>query len=156
MPNAHNGHTTLIGTIVSSACTIALEDAWQAVDMGIIPIRDFSSHGHGLARQIRIHLRNCSIGQQEQGSYQPAVHVSFHGATGSEPGLFSVNGTAKGVGLLIKDINGRVIRPKESQPALPVYGSEQVMNYTLQIIRDGSSLSAGDYSAAIKFSMNYE
>ena len=154
--NPHNGHATLTGTVVSSACTIALEDALQTVDMGVIPARELKKHGQGQVRRMNLHLRSCSLEQQDTGDLQPAVRVVFDGRFSGDPSLFTVAGSARGVALRIRDRNGRQIRAGESLPSAPVYGSEQGLHYWLQVVSDGTPLSAGDFYTAIRFSLNYE
>lgn len=152
----HNGRATMTGTVVSSACTIALEDAWQTIDMGFLSARDLKTFGEGKARRVNLHLRSCSLERQDANEFQPAVRVMFDGKFDRDPSLFSVAGSAKGVALKIKDRNGNQARAGESLPATPVYGSEQGFYYWLQVVPDGTPLKAGDYFAAIRFSLNYE
>lgn len=154
--NPHNGRTTLTGMVVSSACTIALEDAWQTVDLGVLPARELKAQGQGQTRRISLHLRSCSLAQQDAGEPQPAVRVMFDGQYREDPSLFSVVGSARGIALKIRDRNGYQARAGESLPSVPVYGSEQGLNYWLQVVPDGAPLSAGDFYAAIRFSLNYE
>lgn len=154
--NPHNGRATLTGTVVASACTIALEDAWQTVDMGVLPARELKKSGEGQQRKISLHLRSCSLEQQSAEEMQPAVRVVFDGPFRNDPTLFAVGGSARGVALKIRDRNGSQARSGESLPPMPVYGSEQGLNYWLQVVPDGTPLSAGDFYAAIRFALNYE
>ncbi|EAA1523943.1 type 1 fimbrial protein [Salmonella enterica] len=154
--NPHNGRATLTGTVVSSACTIALEDAWQTVDMGVLPARELKKSGEGQQRKISLHLRSCSLEQQSAEEMQPAVRVVFDGPFRDDPTLFAVGGSARGVALKIRDRHGSQARAGESLPSVPVYGSGQGLSYWLQVVPDGTPLSAGDFYAAIRFSLNYE
>lgn len=154
--NPHNGRTTITGTVVSSACTISLEDAWQTVDMGMLPARELNKSGQGQLQKISLHLRACSLERQSAAEMQSAVRVVFDGPFRDDPTLFAVGGSARGVALKIRDQQGSVARAGERLPAIPVYGSGQGLDYWLQVVTDGAPLSAGDFYAAIRFSLNYE
>ncbi|HEC7758692.1 TPA: type 1 fimbrial protein [Salmonella enterica subsp. enterica serovar Muenchen] len=154
--NPHNGRATLTGTVISSACTIALEDAWQTVDMGVLPVRKLKKSGEGQRRKITLHLQSCSLVQQSAEEMQPEVRVVFDGPFREDPSLFSVGGSAQGVALKIQDRYGRQARAGESLVSVPVYGRGQELNYWLQVVTDGTPLSVGDFYAAIRISLNYE
>lgn len=155
-PGGDSGRATLTGTVVSPACTIALEDARQTVDMGVLPAGELKKNGQGQPRRMRVRLQSCPLEQLTAGSPQPAVRVVFDGPFRREPSLFAVTGSAGGIALKIRDRNGNPVRAGESLPLAPVYGDGQGLYYWLQIVPDGSLLSAGDFYTAIRFSLHYE
>ncbi|HGB5188176.1 TPA: fimbrial protein, partial [Salmonella enterica subsp. salamae serovar 21:z10:z6] len=87
----------------------------------------------------------------------PAIRVRFDGLPGSQPGLFRTLGEAKGVALQLSDERREIVYPGEYLPAVyqKAY-NQQVLKYRIALVPDGERLAGGDYSAALRFSINYE
>lgn len=154
-----NGMATMRGEVVASACTIALADRFQSVPMGELPLRDLQS-GHGrTTRDFVIHLDNCSTSGHQLMAQEtdPAIRVRFDGLRGNRPGLFRTLGNARGVALQLQDARQEIVYPGEYLPILyqKAY-NQQVLQYRISLVPDGEALVGGDYSAALRFSINYE
>ncbi|EDS6072895.1 type 1 fimbrial protein [Salmonella enterica] len=153
------GRATMRGEVVASACTIALADRFQSVPMGELPLRDLQS-GHGrTTRDFVIHLDNCSTSGRQFMAQEtdPAIRVRFDGLRGNRPGLFRTLGDARGVALQLQDARQEIVYPGEYLPVLyqKAY-NQQVLQYRVSLVPDGNALAGGDYSAALRFSINYE
>lgn len=154
-----NGRAMMQGEVVASACAISLADRFQSVPMGELPLRDLQS-GHGrTARDFVIHLDNCSTSGLQFMSQEtdPAIRVRFDGLRGNRPGLFRTLGDARGVALQLQDARQEIVYPGEYLPVLyqKAY-NQQVLQYRVSLVPDGEALTGGDYSAALRFSINYE
>ncbi|CAD6107395.1 protein PapH [Escherichia coli] len=154
-----DGRATMHGEVVASACTIALADRFQSVPMGELPLRDLQS-GHGrTTRDFVIHLDNCSTSGRQIMAQEtdPTIRVRFDGLRGNRPGLFRTLGDARGVALQLQDARQEIVYPGEYLPVLyqKAY-NQQVLQYRVSLVPDGDALAGGDYSAALRFSINYE
>ena len=152
-----NGRATFSGQVIMPACTLAMEDAWQSVDMGKTPVRDLQGTPDGPEKHFQLHLRDCEL----TGSGQPLftgsrIRVTFDGVRGTEPDHFRLVGQATGVDLQILDNEGYTARAGEALPPQPLYGNEQGLDYRLRLIRNGTPLAAGDYYAVLRFRVDYE
>ncbi|EDP9872202.1 type 1 fimbrial protein [Salmonella enterica subsp. enterica serovar Gaminara] len=154
-----HGQATLYGEVLASACSIALNDRYQSVAMGEFPLRELLSGQGGAARDMVIRLDNCRA--SGQGTVEPvtdpAIRVRFDGLRGSQPGLFRTLGEATGVALQLSDERREPVIPGEYQPAVYQKAhNQQVLKYRIVLVPDGGQLAGGNYSAALRFSINYE
>lgn len=154
-----NGQATLYGEVLASACSIALNDRYQSVAMGELPLRDLKSGRGGGTHDVVIHLENCLTsgrGYMVQDA-DPTTRVRFEGLRGRQPGLFRTLGTARGVALQLSDERREPVMPGEYLPAVyqKAY-NQQVLKYRVALVPDGERLAGGDYSATLRFSINYE
>jgi type 1 fimbria pilin len=152
-----NGRATFAGQVIVPACTLAMEDAWQSVDMGVTPVRDLQTSLVGPQRHFQLRLQDCELaGTGQQVFTSSRVRVTFDGVRGEAPDHFTVTGQATGVDLQILDSEGYTARAGEVLPPQQLYGNAQGLDYTLRVIRNGLPLSAGDYYAALRFRVDYE
>ncbi|EAO4397488.1 type 1 fimbrial protein [Salmonella enterica] len=156
--NLH-GQATLRGEVLASACSIALNDRYQAITLGELPLRDLRS-GRGSAEQdLVIHLDNCLTSGQGMMDRKkdPAIRVRFEGLRGNRSDLFRTQGGATGVGLQLTDERREIVQPGEYLPAVyqKAY-NQQVLKYHVALVSDGDDLSGGHYYAALRFNIHYE
>ncbi|EAA4084749.1 type 1 fimbrial protein [Salmonella enterica subsp. salamae] len=154
-----HGQAMLYGEVLASACSIALNDRYQSVAMGELPLRELQSGRGGATHDMVIRLDNCQTsgrGTMDQET-DPAIRVRFDGLRGSQPGLFRTLGEARGVALQLSDERREIVYPGEYLPAVyqKAY-NQQVLKYRIALVPDGERLTGGDYSAALRFSINYE
>ncbi|EFY5236023.1 type 1 fimbrial protein [Escherichia coli] len=152
-----SGRASLSGEVLASACSVALNDQYQSVSMGEFPLRDIQA-GRTEIRDFFIRLDNC---QTNYGvisrELNPPIRVRFDGLRASQPGLFRTQGAAQGVALQLSDERREVVMPGEYLPVVyqKAYG-QQVLVYRIALVPDGKKFIPGDYSAALRFSINYE
>lgn len=154
-----DGQAHLYGEVLASACTIALSDRFQSVEMGDLALRDFQRGRDRPAREFVIHLDNCiTTGEKgRDGRVDPPVRVRFDGLPGAHPGMFRTLGDAGGVALVLWDDRHERVYPGEYLPAVYQKAwSQQALRYRIELVPDGNRMSAGDYSAALRFSVDYE
>ena len=153
-----HGQATLFGEVLASACSIALNDRYQSVAMGALPVRDIQA-GRAETRDFIIRLDNCLTSGRGHmvRETDPAIRVRFDGLRGNQPGQFRTLGSAHGVALQLSDERRELVIPGEYLPAVyqKAY-NQQVLKYRIALVPDGERLSGGDYSTALRFSINYE
>ncbi|ELY3087352.1 type 1 fimbrial protein [Klebsiella aerogenes] len=152
-----HGRTSFKGQVIAPACTLAMEDRYQSIDMGETPVRELQNTSVGPEKIFRLHLRNCELsGTGKQVYTASRVRVTFDGVRGAAPDKFLLNGQAQGINLQILDRQGYPARVGEVMPPLLLHGDEDSLNYVLRIVRNGQPLKAGDYYAALRFKVDYE
>lgn len=152
-----HGRVSFKGQVIMPACTLAMEDTYQTIDMGEISIRDLQNSFIGAEKEFRLRLRNCELtGSGKQVYSRSRVRVTFEGLHGETPDRFLLLGNAQGVNLQILDYQGFPASSGKVMPPLLLNGNEGGFNYTLRIIRNESPLEAGSYYAALRFKVYYE
>ncbi len=152
-----DGRANFKGQVIAPACTLAMEDAYQEIDMGTTPLRDLQNSFAGSEKKFRLRLRNCELaGTGKQVYTATRVRVTFDGIPGETPDKFSLTGLAEGINLQILDNYGYPARLGKTMPPLLLKGNEDGLDYVLRIVRNGSPLKAGDYYAALRFKIDYE
>ena len=152
-----DGRANFKGQVIAPACTLAMEDAYQEIDMGTTPLRDLQNSFAGSEKKFRLRLRNCELaGTGKQVYTATRVRVTFDGIPGETPDKFSLTGQAEGINLQILDNYGNPTRLAKTMPPLLLKGNEDGLDYVLRIVRNGSPLKAGDYYAALRFKIDYE
>ncbi|GDM19325.1 fimbrial protein [Escherichia coli] len=152
-----HGRASFKGQVIAPACTLAMEDTWQAIDMGETPVRDLQDSFAGPEKKFRLRLRNCELAGTGKRVYTASrVRVTFGGLQGETPDKFSLTGQAEGINLQILDNQGYPARVGKVMPPLLLSGNEEGLDYTLRIVRNGQPLKAGDYYAALRFKVDYE
>ncbi|EFB8334502.1 fimbrial protein [Escherichia coli] len=152
-----HGRASFKGEVIAPACTLAMEDTYQAIDMGITPVRDLQDSFSGPEKRFRLRLRNCELAGTGKRVYTASrVRVTFDGLQGETPDKFSLTGQAEGINLQILDNQGYPARVGKVMPPLLLNGNEEGLDYTLRVVRNGQPLKAGDYYAALRFKVDYE
>ena len=151
------GSTSFSGKIVSSACVLYMEDVYQEINLGDVPVRDLQDSFVGPVKRFRLRLRDCDLERIEDGITRVGyVRVIFDGLQGGTSDKFSVIGQAEGIDLQILDNQGYLARVGKVMPPLLLNGNEEGLDYTLRMVRNGHPLKAGNYYAALRFKVNYE
>ena len=152
-----HGRASFKGQVIAPACTLAMEDTWQAVDMGETPVRDLQDSSVGPEKKFRLRSRNCELAGTGKRVYTASrVRVTFDGLQGETPDKFSLTGQAEGINLQILDNQGYPARVGKVMPPLLLNGNEEGLDYTLRVVRNGQPLKAGDYYDALRFKVDYE
>lgn len=143
------------GMLTAPACSLAMEDAYQTVNMGSTPVRDLQNVFAGPEKPFRLRLRHCGLTDTRNNPVN-RIRVTFNGVRGETPERFAVVGQAQGIDLQITDSDGYPARQGQPMPPLFVRGNEEELKYTLQVLRNSRPLSAGDYYSVLQFRIDYE
>lgn len=145
------GRVWMLGEIVESACTIDSGSLDQVVDMGVLPIGLLRSLGSSEAKEFQINLIDCLWGEDTQSNYTN-FDITFTGDT--QGNYFLVHGDAKGVFLLLEDVNKKPIIPGE-KISYPGGKKESFNKYFLTLLPNGDEMEPGDFYSLIHFNINY-
>lgn len=146
------GRVNMQGSIIDTACAIAVDSREQSVDMGVIPLSDIIRDGHGQSKSFSIDLVNCILdhpGKEDWKHFQ----VTFDGD--QEGDLFGVHGGVSGVGLQISDSLGNIATPGKALPFLDIVPGRMQLNYSLKLVANNHALKSGDYFSSIRFKVDY-
>lgn len=151
-PQGH-GTVNMAGSIIDTACAIAVSDQHQAIKFGTETTGELMHDGHGPRVPFRIHLVNCSLKPSVQGRKDWSwFAVTFNGI--SDGGEFGVIGT-EGVWVRIADLNGNVALPGVPLPAQQLVAGEQSLDFTLQLTSNHLLLRAGSWHTTVRLKVDY-
>ncbi|HIF6626635.1 TPA: fimbrial protein [Serratia marcescens] len=154
------GKATIQGEVLATGCSIAFPDRYQTVALGDVPLRTLAVKAERVMRPFHIRLDDCvpSGNDNKQQNIDPAVRIRFDGIRGeNNAAYFLPAGAGKGIALILRDERNEVLYPGEySQAIFDRSHNQQMLNFTLELVADGTSLTAGDYYAALRFNVDYE
>lgn len=154
-PSQNFGLVNMAGAIIETACTIDMLNRDQTIDMGTIPVSKIARDGQGLTHPFSIKLVNCVLSRHDKTLPDwRYFQITFDGSS-TDASLFGVKGEAKGVALKIADNLGNIAIPGVPLPLAEIAPKDTPLNYSLQIVSNQKNLYAGEYSATVKFKMDY-
>ena len=146
------GRVNMQGSIVDTACAIAVESRDQTIDMEVVPLADIIRDGQGRSKRFTINLVNCVTERPNKPDWRQ-FQVTFDGDAEGE--LFSVQGDASGVALRIIDLAGNIAIPGKPLPFGEISPGNMQLNYTMKLMANNHALKAGDYFSVIRFKLDY-
>ena len=153
-----HGRANFKGEVISPACTITMDSAYQSINLEGLPVRELQQVSFGPEKIFHIKLSNCELSDKRLlGDIysNTKLSLSFDGLEGATPNQFSIVGSAQGVDLQVIDSKGKEVEVNKKMPPILLYGNEQKIQYSLRIAKNNQPLKAGDYHATIMFSVNY-
>ncbi|EGF7347962.1 type 1 fimbrial protein [Escherichia coli] len=152
-----HGRTSFKGQVIIPACSLAMEDVYQTIDLGSIPARDLQNSFVGTEKKFNLRLRNCELAGTGYHAYTASrVRVTFDGVQDDSPDKFSLFGEAQGVSLQILDNQGALAYPGRFMLPQLLNGNEEKLSYTIRLVRNTQPLKVGKYYAALRFKVDYE
>lgn len=162
-----NGGLTVSATLTASPCSLAAESVEQQIDMGSIPQSRFFKVGD-VSEVLPVHLilENCLFEGQvratEHGDNlywladQPVVMMNIIGdEDATNPHLFRISGSSKGIALRIEDYMHQQILPGErSRPQILNPGRNDLI-LNAQLSRTVDELQLGNFSSVISIGLEY-
>ncbi|MFZ4831792.1 fimbrial protein [Rouxiella sp. Mn2063] len=156
-PLVDQGHGTITfkGDIIDAPCSINPLSQDQTVKLGSIANKQLAGGGKSTPVPVSINLDGCDLGTMK------GVKVTFNGTAGDTAagldGAFAVTGQAKGVGVVITDLGGTVIKPATTSTVALTQGDNELR---FQAYVQGSSVKdaviPGSFSSVTNFMMAYE
>ncbi|CAI1540145.1 fimbrial protein [Serratia proteamaculans] len=146
------GRLSMQGSIIDTACAIAVDSREQSIDMGVIPLADIIRDGQGHSKPFSIDLINCVLDHPGKADWKH-FQVTFDGDP--EGDLFGVRGGASGVGLQISDSQGNIVSPGKALPLVDIIPGAMQLNYSLKLVANNHTLKSGDYFSSIRFKVDY-
>lgn len=148
------GQVGMYGSIIEAACAIHTVSRDQAIQMEVLPISQVIREDVGFSQPFTVKLVNCSLSRLGAGlSAWRHFQITFDGRADS--GFFGVEGSAKGVALLIADSFGNVAVPGKPLPLGELVSGEKVLNYSMRLVGNKRVLRAGGYYSTVRFKMDY-
>lgn len=152
-----HGRANFKGQVIMPACTLAMEDTYQVIDMGETPVRDLQNSNVGAEKNFRLRLRNCELAGTGKRVYTASrVRVTFEGVPGETPDKFLLLGSSQGISLQILDKQGYPAKSGKVMPPLLLNGDEAEFDYTLRLVRNEYPLKSGSYYSVLRFKVDYE
>ncbi|HHQ6575907.1 TPA: fimbrial protein [Serratia fonticola] len=148
------GRVNMQGSIIDTACAIAVESQDQTVEIDAISVEDIVRDGQGRGKNFHIKLSDCEL--DRFGRQLPDLknfQVTFDGD--SEGGLFTVQGTVSGVALKISDLGGNIARPGKPLPLETINPQSMVLSYAVNLVANNHILKSGEYFSSIRFKLDY-
>lgn len=153
----HEGSTYLVGSVISTPCSIVMSNRYQTVDFSSLTLAMLSSKEKREQQTLpfEIELRDC-------GSIYTSIDsktwmIRFDGQSVSNINAFILQGTSKGLGVSVLDNNKNVLIPGETYPLFDSVlrqdksGQILYLRYFLRLELTGEPLRAGDYQGLVRF-----
>lgn len=150
---ALTGHVNMNGTILSSACDIDTGDGYQAIEMPAETRTHIKRTGEGEPQDFSIQLTNCALDSLSEPVAWQYINIIFDGE--EDEGLFRVNGNAGGVALELRDQSGTLIHPGVVMPWQQTSVTDNRLDYQIKLKNTMRNLVVGDYSAIIRYRVEY-
>ena len=150
------GKVTMKGQIFESACSIHTDDAWQEIPFGVISYNDINKQSSATTKPFAVRLINCAL-ERNNGNLWQSVNITFGGETEVfHPDVFKVHGEAQGLGLRILNQTGDVAHSGVPLPNVNLQNKSNELRYLLSLVRNGKSLSEGNWYSVIRFMVTYQ
>lgn len=149
-----HGRVNLHGTIVEKACAIAVESVDQTINFGPVNISNVFNRRQAAIKAMKIRLVDCQLTSPKSNQVRlNQFRVTFDGDNNGQG--IDVQGTAKGLMLVISDAKGNRVLPGRALPPLDITPGDMVLNYELQLERNNQPMKAGDFTAFVKYKIDY-
>lgn len=146
------GRVNMQGSIIDTACAIAVDSREQSIDMGVIPVADIVRDGQGRSQSFSINLIDCVLERPGNESWRQ-FQVTFDGD--AEGALFGVKGDVSGVALRIIDNLGNIATPGKALPFIDIIPGGRELSYSLKLVANNHAVKSGDYFSSIRFKLDY-
>lgn len=157
------GRAQIIGSVISSPCSIVMTDRYQTVDFSSLTMTALST---ALERQqhnlpFEIELRDCgSIYSSIDGK---TWFIRFEGDSAENINAFTLQGPSQGLGVSVLDNTMNILVPGQTYPLMKSvlhednkHGQTLFLRYFLRLELTGKPLQAGSYQGLIRFFIDYQ
>lgn len=148
------GRVDVRGSIIETACAIDTLSRDQSIEMATMPVSRIVRDGYGIDQPFTVRLVNCVLPRlgSESAAWRQ-FQATFDGRADS--GFFGVDGSARGVALMIADSRGNIAAPGAPLPLGELVPEDKVLSYSMRLVGNSQTLRAGDYYSTIKFKIDY-
>lgn len=158
----HEGNAQLVGSVISTPCSIVMKDRYQTVDFSSLTLTALSSKNfrEQHSQPFDIELRDC--GSLYSLIDSKAWSIKFDGQSATNVNAFVLHGPSQGLGVSVLDDSKQVLTPGQNYP---LYDSvlrqdklEQTLflRYFLQLELTGEPIQAGSYQGLVRFFIDYQ
>lgn len=158
----HEGITQLVGSVISTPCSIVMPNREQTVDFSSLTMTMLST---AAAREQHTHsfemeLRDC--GSVYSSIDSKTWTIRFEGQSVSNINAFVLEGPSEGLGVSVLDDTMNVLIPGENYPLFDSVllqnksGNTLILRYFLRLELTGKPLQAGSYQGLVRFFIDYQ
>ncbi|WP_455426045.1 fimbrial protein [Dryocola sp. LX212] len=140
------------GALVADPCRVETDSEAQTVEFGAIPSKTFIDAVQTVPKTFHVHLKECDLSLGSQ------VSFTFSGEKdASEPTLFRVSGSARGIALAIADSEGRAVTPDGEQQAVTLTEGDNTLTWQTRVQSTaGRHVGEGEFSSVVIFALRYD
>ncbi|MBP6345863.1 MAG: type 1 fimbrial protein [Neisseriaceae bacterium] len=173
------GTVHIVGTLVSSTCSLRMDSLDQSIDLGAISAAVFQQAGARSAGvPIRLRFSDCLLGASERrGPVRRAEQFSAradgvgtdlflngqYGITvtllgepdGANPQLLKVGGDARGVGVRFTDQQGRAINLNQVNQAYVLNPGENLWLFYAGLESTQAGVRSGEFQSVVNVRVSY-
>lgn len=158
----HEGMTQIIGSVISSPCSISLKDRYQVIKFSPLKLNILSTK-----EQTDKYLQAFDIELHDCGSAYSFIDsktwsIRFDGQGVENIDAFLLQGPSKGIGVSVLDDTKQIVIPGRSYPVfnqILKQGKPEsifLLRYFLRLELTGSPIQAGSYHGIVRFSIDYQ
>lgn len=154
------GMTYFSGSVLATGCSIAFEDRYQTISMGELPVGKLVNSSDSIIRKaFFIKINNCiplSV-KRKWTDYDPGIKIKFDGIRGNTPYFFRFSGDAKGISLILRDENKKIIYPgRYHNVVYKKHNDDKILGFYLELMQNGDEVIPGKFSTTLNFSIIHE
>ncbi|OHT25075.1 fimbrial protein [Providencia stuartii] len=153
----HEGVTQLVGSVISTPCSIVMSNRYQTVDFSSLTMTKLSTavEREQQTRPFDIELRDCGSVYSTIDSKTWTIRFDGQGADNIH--AFVLQGPSQGLGVSVLDNTKNILIPGESYPLFKSVlrqgksGQTLFLRYFLRLELTGKPLQAGSYQGLVRF-----
>ncbi|AVE42014.1 fimbrial protein [Providencia stuartii] len=158
----HEGVTQLVGSVISTPCSIVMSNRDQTVDFSSLTLTMLSTAvaREQQTRPFDIELRDCGSVYSTLDSKTWTIRFDGQGADNID--AFALQGPSQGVGVSVLDNTKNIVIPGETYPLFDSVlrqgqsGQTLFLRYFLRLELTGKPLQAGRYHGLVRFFIDYQ
>lgn len=158
----HEGVTQLVGSVISTPCSIVMSNRYQTVDFSTLTITKLATavEREQQTRPFDIELRDC--GSVYSSIDSKTWTIRFDGQSADDIHAFVLQGPSQGLGVSVLDNTKNVLIPGETYPLFESVlrqgksGQTLFLRYFLRLELTGKPLQAGSYQGLVRFFIDYQ
>lgn len=158
----HEGVTQLVGSVISTPCSIVMSNRDQTVDFSSLTLTMLSTAvaREQQTRPFDIELRDCGSVYSTLDSKTWTIRFDGQGADNID--AFALQGPSQGLGVSVLDNTKNIVIPGETYPLFDSVlrqgqsGKTLFLRYFLRLELTGKPLQAGRYHGLVRFFIDYQ
>ncbi|EOD6329346.1 fimbrial protein [Providencia stuartii] len=158
----HEGVTKLVGSVISTPCSIVMSNRDQTVDFSSLTLTMLSTAvaREQQTRPFDIELRDCGSVYSTLDSKTWTIRFDGQGADNID--AFALQGPSQGLGVSVLDNTKNIVIPGETYPLFDSVlrqgqsGQTLFLRYFLRLELTGKPLQAGRYHGLVRFFIDYQ
>ncbi|CAK6617633.1 TPA: fimbrial protein [Providencia stuartii] len=158
----HEGVTQLVGSVISTPCSIVMSNRDQTVDFSSLTLTMLSTAvaREQQTRPFDIELRDCGSVYSTLDSKTWTIRFDGQGADNID--AFALQGPSQGLGVSVLDNTKNIVIPGEIYPLFDSVlrqgqsGQTLFLRYFLRLELTGKPLQAGRYHGLVRFFIDYQ